>query len=94
MPSDSPSSFPYEKGCYVLLAGILFILFASWLKDCFEILSGLMMGIFFLWQVIRGLIIKRHFWHIPDEKVSFYSLLIALILATTFYFICHGPVEG
>lgn len=89
MPTES--RFPYEKASYVLLGGIVFILFASWLKDCLEVLSGLMMGIFFLWQVIRGLIIKRYYWHFPDEKVAFYSLLIALAIATSFYFICKTP---
>ena len=43
------------KGCYVLLVCIAMVLLASWRHDIFEVMSGLMMGVFFLWQVVRGL---------------------------------------
>lgn len=81
----------WEKGCYAMLAGIALVLLAAWLHDIFEVMSGLMMGLFFLWQVIRGLIIKRHFWHIAEEKVSFWALAVALLLALLFYRICLPP---
>ena len=87
-PPDSESRFPWEKACYALLAGIGLVLLAAWKNDFFEVMSGLMMGVFFLWQVVRGLIIKRYFWHIAEEKVSFWSLLVALLLALLFYWIC------
>ncbi len=85
---DEKSFFPWEKGCYVLLLGIALVLLASWMNDIFEVMSGLMMGIFFLWQVVRGLIIKRYYWHIAEEKVSFWSLLVGLLLAIGFYLLC------
>lgn len=72
----------------MLLLGIALVLLASWMNDIFEVMSGLMMGIFFLWQVVRGLIIKRYYWHIAEEKVSFWSLLVGLLLAIGFYFLC------
>ncbi len=88
-PPDSESRFPWEKACYALLACIGLVLLAAWKNDFFEVMSGLMMGVFFLWQVVRGLIIKRYFWHIAEEKVSFWSLLVALLLALLFYWICR-----
>ena len=90
IPDDEGKSrFPWEKGCYVLLAAIGFIMLASWIRDFFEVMSALMMGVFFLWQVIRGLIIKRYFWHIAEEKVSFWGLFGGLCLAILFYMICR-----
>lgn len=80
----------WEKGCYALLVGIALVLFAAWLHDIFEVMSGLMMGIFFLYQVVRGLIIKRYYWHIAEEKVSFWALAAGLVLAITFYLLCHA----
>ena len=40
-----------------------------------------MFGLLIIWQVINGLIIKRRFWHIPEEKVTFWALLAALALS-------------
>lgn len=86
---DTPGWFPWEKGCYVLLLGIGLVLLAAWLHDIFEVMSGLMMELFFLWQVIRGLVIKRYYWHIAEEKVSFWSLFTGLALALLFYWLCQ-----
>ncbi|MBQ6942094.1 MAG: hypothetical protein IJN29_13190 [Akkermansia sp.] len=90
LPDEKKGGFPWEPGCYALLAGIGLVLLAAWKHDIFEVMSGLMMGIFFLWQVVRGLIIKRHFWHIAEEKVSFWSLLCALLLALLFFWLCRS----
>ena len=88
MPEEDENRFPWEKGCYVLLVCIAMVLLASCRHDIFEVMSGLMMGVFFLWQVIRGLIIKRYFWQIADDKVSFWSLFVGLLLALLFYWLC------
>ena len=61
LPEEKKGGFPWEKGCYALLAGIGLVLLAAWKHDIFEVMSGLMMGVFFLWQVVRGLVIKRYF---------------------------------
>lgn len=90
LPGDSPNGFPWEKGCYALLLGIGLVMLAAWLHDIFEVMSGLMMGVFFLWTVIRGLVIKRYYWHIPEEKVCFWSLALGLALAVGFYALCMG----
>ncbi len=87
---DTPSRL-WEQGCYALLAGIGLVLLAAWKHDIFELMSGLMMGLFFLWQVVRGLVIKRYFWHIAEEKVSFWCLLTAFLLALLFYHLCLPP---
>ena len=79
----------WERGCYVLLAGIGLVMLAGWLHGCFEALSGLMFGFFIVWQVVRGLVIKRHFWHIAEEKVSFWSLAVALVVALGCYWLCQ-----
>lgn len=86
---DSRSRQLWEKGCYVLLLGIGLVLLAAWLHDIFEVISGLMMGLFFIWQVVRGLIIKRYYWHLCDEKVHFWSLFIGLLAGVGFYFLCR-----
>lgn len=89
MPEEDENRFPWEKGCYVLLVGIAMVMLAAWRHDIFEVMSGFMMGLFFLWQVIRGLVIKRYFWQIADDKVSFWSLFVGLILAIGFYLLCR-----
>lgn len=88
-PDEEPGRFPWEKACYVLLAGIGVVLLVAWQRDIFEVMSGLMMGLFFLWQVVRGLIIKRYYWHIAEEKVSFWALLFGLVAAVCFYLLCR-----
>ncbi len=70
MDNEKKSGLLWERACYVLLVGIGLVMLAGWLHDCFEALSALMFGFFIVWQVVRGLIIKRHFWHIPEEKVG------------------------
>lgn len=87
MQDDTPK-FPYEKGCYALLLGIGLVTLAAWRQDKHEAMCALLMGLFFLWQVVRGLIIKRYFWRIADEKVSFWSLLVALFIAAAFLQLC------
>lgn len=86
---EQESRFPWEKGCYVLLLCIALVLLAAWKNDIFEVMSSLMMGVYFLWMVVRGLIIKRYYWHISEEKVSFWSLFAGLLLAIGFYLLCH-----
>ena len=94
LPEEPENAFPWEKGCYVLLLGIGLVMLAAWLHDIIEVMSGLMMGVFFLWQVIRGLIIKRYYWHIPEEKVSFWSLAVGLLLAVGFFLLYRHPGGG
>ena len=89
MQDDSPK-FPYEKACYALLLGIGLVLLTAWRQDKLEVMSALLMGLFFLWQVVRGLIIKRYFWRIADEKVSFWSLLCALLIAIAFHLLARN----
>lgn len=90
-PDDDPGSRrAWDKGCYVLLAAIGLVMLAAWLHDIFEVMSGLMMGVFFLWQVIRGLVIKRYYWYIAEEKVSFWGLLGGLVISLIFYWLCRG----
>lgn len=89
MKEEKTSAFPWEKGCYVLLLLIGLMLLASWLHGFFEVMSGLMFAFFILWQVVRGLIIKRHFWHIAEEKVSFWSLVCGVLVAVMCYALCQ-----
>ncbi len=95
-PDDEPGGrMPWEKGCYVLLAGIGVVMLAAWLRDIFEVMSGLMLGVFFLWQVIRGLVIRRYFWYIAEEKVSFWGLLGGFVICLAFYWLCReNPSAG
>lgn len=89
MEKEEKRALVWERVCYVLLVGIGLVLFASWLDGSFEVVSGLMFGFFIMWQVVRGLVIKRYFWHIPEEKVSFWSLLLAFFTALLCYYLCH-----
>lgn len=93
MNEEKTSSFPWDKGCYVLLGVIGLLLLAAWLHGFFEVMSGLMFAFFILWQVVRGLIIKRHFWHIAEEKVSFWSLACGVLVAVMCYALCQGPKD-
>ena len=76
-----PSKFPYNKACIVLAMGLALILLGAHLHDCLEVLSSFMFGLLIIWQVINGLIIKRKFWHIPEEKTTFWALIVAVLLS-------------
>ena len=88
MRKERTSTFPWEKGCYVLLAVIVLVLLFAWLQGFFEVMSGLMFAFFILWQVVRGLVIKRHFWLIAEEKVSFWSLACGVLVVVLSYALC------
>ena len=88
MDDEKKSGWLWERGCYVLLLAIGLVMLAGWLHDCFEALSALMFGFFIVWQVVRGLVIKRYFWFIPEEKVSFWSLAVAFVVALLCFWIC------
>lgn len=77
----SPSRFPYNKGCIVLSLGLALTLWAAYLRGCMEVMGSFMFALLILWQVINGLILKRRYWHIPEEKTTFWALLIALIIS-------------
>ena len=85
MPEEHKRSFNWEKGCYAWLVALGMAFFFSWLEGCFELVSGVMFGFFIIWQVVRGLVIKRYFWHIAEEKVSFWSLAVAVAMAWLLY---------
>lgn len=89
MREEDESIVMWERGCYALLVGVGLVLLVAWLDECFEVVSGLMFGFFIIWQVLRGLVIKRYFWHIAEEKVSFWSLVVALAVALLSYYLCQ-----
>ena len=68
--------------------GIALILWGAYLHGCIELMSAFMFGLLIIWQVINGLIIKRRFWHIPEEKVTFWALIAALALSGGMLYLC------
>lgn len=80
--------FPYEQACIALFVCLALLMFAAYLQDIADVMAGLMMALFIIWQVVRGLVIKRYFWRIPDEKTSFWSLLAALLLGGGVFWLC------
>lgn len=82
------SRFPYNKACIVLAIGLALILWAAYLHGCIEVMGSFMFGLLIIWQVINGLIIKRKYWHIPEEKVTFWALLTALPIAGGMLLLC------
>ena len=58
-------------------------------------MGSFMFGLLIIWQVINGLIIKRRYWHIPDDKVTFWALLAATALAGSMRYLClaNAPMQ-
>lgn len=78
-PAPQPQSrFPYNKGCIVLSMGLALTLWGAYLRGHAEVMGSFMFGLLIVWQVINGLILKRRYWHIPEEKTTFWALIIAL----------------
>lgn len=85
-PADS--KFPYNQACIALAVCMALILWLAYLRGCIEVMGSFMFGLLILWQVINGLVIKRHYWHIPEEKVTFWALIGALALAGAMLALC------
>ena len=85
-PQDS--KFPYNQACIAMAWGIALILWGAYLHGCIEVMGSFMFGLLILWQVINGLVIKRHFWHIPEDRITFWALLIALLLGGGMLYLC------
>jgi len=85
-PEDS--KFPYNQACVAAAVGIALLMWGAYLHNCIEIMGGFMFGLLIIWQVINGLIIKRHYWHIPEEKVTFWALITALALGGGMLYLC------
>ena len=91
-PAPQPQSrFPYNKGCIVLSMGLALTLWAAYLRGCAEVMGSFMFGLLIVWQVINGLILKRKYWHIPEEKTTFWALLMALSICICLLF-CMEPL--
>ncbi len=90
---EEKPSRAWEVGCYILVAGIALVFFAAWLHECAEAVGGLMFGFFVIWQVVRGLIIKRYYWHIAEEKVSFWGVLAGFLVSLLCYWLCQGGAK-
>lgn len=69
----------YNQASTALFLLLAFLLWPAYRYSCAEIMGSFYFGLLILYRVIVGLVIKRHFWQIADEKISFYSLLIAFI---------------
>lgn len=89
-PKDS--KFPYNQACIALALGIALILWGAYLHGCIELMGSFMFGLLILWQVINGLVIKRHFWHIPEDRATFWALLVALLLGGGMLYLCLDGV--
>ena len=85
-PADS--KFPCNQACIALALGIALILWGAYLHGCIEVMGSFMFGLLILWQVINGLVIKRRYWHIPEEKVTFWALFVAVALAGAMLHLC------
>lgn len=85
---DKESKFPYNTACIALTVALALEMLASYLHNCAELMGSFMFGLLIIWQVVRGLILKRHYWHIPDEKTTFWALIIALILGGAMLWLC------
>ena len=92
-PEDS--KFPYNQACIALALGIALILWGAYLHGCIEVMGSFMFGLLIIWQVINGLVIKRRYWHIPDDKVTFWALLAATALAGGMLYLClaNAPMQ-
>lgn len=88
METQSKDRFPYGQGCVALFVCLLLLLFAAYLQDMAEVMGSFLFALFIIWQVIRGLIVKRYFWQVPEEKVSFWALLAALLLGCGMLWLC------
>lgn len=86
--------FPYGEGCVALFAALLLLMLAAYLWDLAEVMGSFMFALLVLWQDVRGLVIKRWFWRLPDEKVAFWSLLVALALGGGFFWLCLRGSAG
>lgn len=73
----------YNQASTALFLLLAFLMWPAYVYDKVEIMGSFYFALLILYRVIVGLIIKRHFWQIADEKISFYSLLIAIILSAT-----------
>lgn len=82
------SRFPYNKACITLAMCLALIAWAAYLHGCIEVMGSFMFALLILWQVINGLVIKRRFWHIPEEKTTFWALVIALIICGLMLYLC------
>ena len=78
----------------MLAMGLALILLGAHLHDCLEVLSSFMFGLLIIWQVINGLIIKRRFWHIPEEKTTFWALIVAVLLSLGMLLLCLSNTPG
>ena len=78
----------------MLAMGLALILLGAHLHDCLEVLSSFMFGLLIIWQVINGLIIKRKFWHIPEEKTTFWALIVAVLLSLGMLLLCLANTPG
>ncbi len=85
---DSESKFPYNTACVAMAVALALLLLAAYLHNCAEVMGSFMFGLMILWQVVRGLIIKRYFWHIADEKTTFWALIVALLLCAGMLWLC------
>lgn len=85
---DSESKFPYNTACVALAVGLALMLFAAYLHNCAEVMGSFMFALMIVWQVVRGLIIKRYFWHIADEKTTFWALIAAILLSGAMLWLC------
>jgi len=94
MEKREQRGFPYEQACIALFVCLLLLMLAAFLQGVMEAMGAFMFAVFILWQVVRGLVIKRYFWQIPDEKVSFWSLLAALALGGGMLFLCLQRAAG
>ncbi len=73
----------YNQASTALFLLLAFLLWPAHRHGCAGIMGSFYFGLLILYRVIVGLVIKRYFWQIADEKISFYSLLIAFILSAS-----------
>ena len=78
----------------MLAVGLALILLSAHLHECLEVLSNFMFGLLIIWQVINGLIIKRKYWHIPEEKTTFWALVVAVLLSVGMLLLCLSNPPG
>lgn len=73
----------YNQASVGLFLLLCFLMWPAYLYGHTEILGSFYFGLLILYRVIDGLVIKRRFWHIADEKISLCALLIAFLLSAT-----------
>lgn len=88
MEKQSKDWFPYGRGCVALFVCLLLLLFAAYLQDVAEVMGSFLFALFIVWQVVRGLVIKRYFWQVPEEKTTFWALLATLLAAGGLLWLC------